>query len=251
VWEGARRLGSTVMDTQQPQCLELPLFAVTETPLHGTALVAVKHLEEGQLLLSEFPIALVPLAVKGDAADSYSQYSSMPSRYWAQYFHFILQTDSVKAAMLALYSPVDGNTMVKIRQALQRFLDCFSARNVTVNGRLSRDIDVEEYVRVAAVYHFNAVAMAEGGSALLALGCRLTHACVANCAWKWDSEGRREVRVLRAVEAGERLTVDYLGGRVFGGDNAAGRRKELMDHYEFDCDCPLHINANYSQKDDS
>jgi len=228
------------MDAQQPHSL----FAVAETPLHGTALVAVTRLEVGHVLLTELPLVLVPLAVKGDAADRYAQYSCMPSRLWSQYFSFILQTDLVKAAMLTLYSPVDGNTMVKIRQALQRFLDCFSPRNVTVEGRFARDIDVEEFVRVAAIFHFNAVLdQSTGGSALLALGCRLTHACVPNCAWQWDSEGRREVRVVRAVVTGELLTVDYFGGKVFGDDNAAGRRKELMDHYEFDCDCPLHLKS--------
>lgn len=216
---------------------------VRDSPQHGTVLLAARCIVAGECVLTETPIAVVPLPVEGDTASNYARYSGLSAKSWAQYFHFIEQSADRQRAILALFSPVDGPTACQTRNAVSRFLEGFSPRNKTVGGRSAGDISIEEFVNVQMVYHFNAVTVLEasgGGSALFALACRLTHACRPNCAWRWDDAGCRVVSALHDVDEGTRLSVDYLGGEMM--DSVEGRderRRLLRAHYEFACDCAV------------
>jgi hypothetical protein len=66
------------------------------------------------------------------------------------------------------------------------------------------------------------------------LACRLNHSCLPNCVW-YTSEGRRMVRLVKAVEQGEEFTIDYIESRTLP---TPIRRKRLLQTKQFECDCP-------------
>jgi tetratricopeptide (TPR) repeat protein len=106
--------------------------------------------------------------------------------------------------------------------------------------------NIEEFVRFTMVIRFNAVELqppAEDGHGpgtnfghgLFELACKMNHSCRPNCVWFTTQDGTcKEVRAIAPIEAGEELTVDYLGNAL---DSTAQRREDLFATKGFVCEC--------------
>jgi hypothetical protein len=73
-------------------------------------------------------------------------------------------------------------------------------------------------------------------TALFTVACRCSHSCAPNCHWLTTAAGRRVVHAVRRVEAGEELTIDYLGHDKV--QPTVDRQVELARGKDFGCNCP-------------
>ena len=74
-------------------------------------------------------------------------------------------------------------------------------------------------------------------AAVFATIARFNHSCIPSCYAAWNPNlGRQTVHALRAISAGEELTIAYLGGTAWDGRRSR-RREELWRKYRFWCTC--------------
>ncbi len=70
---------------------------------------------------------------------------------------------------------------------------------------------------------------------------RLNHSCAPSCFAAWNpTRGCQTVHALRAIPAGEELTIAYVGGAAWDGRRTC-RREELWRKYRFRCSCEVCI----------
>lgn len=79
-----------------------------------------------------------------------------------------------------------------------------------------------------------------GGGEVVAVGlyprqALLNHSCEPNVSRHFGKQGVQELRLLCDINAGEELTMDYLGSDA----PASERRRLLLERYGFLCKCPL------------
>jgi tetratricopeptide (TPR) repeat protein len=106
--------------------------------------------------------------------------------------------------------------------------------------------NMEEFVQFTMVIRFNSVELqppaADGhgpgtnyGHGLFELACKMNHSCRPNCVWFTTQDGTcKEVRAIALIEAGEELTVDYVGNVL---DPTPQRREDLLATKGFVCEC--------------
>jgi len=224
------------------------------------ALVATQPLQAGQVVLEEAPLLLVrhddDEAVRGTRAD-YQYYLNLIRAFNGQ-------TKAVRDKILELHSPTDGPRAVAVRTLLREIVD-FSERrdsnkmagaeNETseqqpdVQGSLlcRSEADFELCVKVAMALLFNGVevnpAQDDGagtantlGVGLYAMACRANHSCQPNCFWYATSDGRRVLRALGGIAAGDELTVDYNLEAM--DTKPVHERRARLKAWDFVCECP-------------
>lgn len=106
--------------------------------------------------------------------------------------------------------------------------------------------NIEEFVQFTMVIRFNSVELqppsVDGhgpgtnyGHGLFELACKMNHSCRPNCVWFTTQDGTcKEVRAISPIEAGEELTVDYVGNVL---DPTPQRREDLLATKGFVCQC--------------
>lgn len=111
------------------------------------------------------------------------------------------------------------------------------------NFKAGRDglnnLAVEEAGKVVAIFHNNAYTLRNENDTRLMFGlfmqeARMNHSCLPNTVCAWNQElGKRTVRAVRDIEAGEEITKAYVDSH---GDREA-RMQCLLYRYGFTCTC--------------
>ena len=203
---------------------------LAKTPLYpGT--VGLQVLEEEALIM-------VPPLPEEESERHSSQRTDLEdlqrelTKTLAYYENFKKQSITVQRKIMDFYKQMDCPKASSIRRLL-------SAKGLS-------GADADEFVEVAMVFEFNAVAcrlqQADGngpgpliGTGLFQLGCMMSHSCLPNTIWFTSPDGKSKIlRVIKPVEIGEELTVAYYEDLTIP---TAIRRAKLQRSKAFVCDC--------------
>ena len=150
----------------------------------------------------------------------------------AYYEAYKKQPDTVQKQIMEFYKQIDCPKANSIRRLL------------TAKGLSGTDAD--EFVEVAMVFEFNAVAcrlqQPDGngpgpliGTGLFQLGCMMSHSCLPNTVWFTSPDGKSKIlRVIKPIEEGEELCVSYYDDHTAP---TATRRTKLQRSKAFVCEC--------------
>ena len=151
---------------------------------------------------------------------------------------------------LTYFENVKKQSVAVQRQIMDFYkqIDCPKANSIR---RLLADkglsgADADEFVEVAMVFEFNAVAcrlqQADGngpgpliGTGLFQVACMMSHSCLPNTIWFTSPDGKSKIlRVIKPVGEGEELTVAYYEDLTVP---TATRRAKLQRSKAFICEC--------------
>ena len=92
----------------------------------------------------------------------------------------------------------------------------------------------QQMVELVVIFRNNAIDSPDGSfSALFDLACRLEHSCDPNAYHYMHDEERITVRVIKAIEPGQSISIAYI--RYY--QPAYDRQRALREHYYFNCQC--------------
>ncbi|KAK3303898.1 uncharacterized protein B0T15DRAFT_485695 [Chaetomium strumarium] len=177
---------------------EAAMYVIQEIPGKGFGLVATTKIPRGTRILSEEPIITIP--------------------------EHALDMEYVKSSIAKQVARLS-------RAQREAFLSMPSIH--------SYQTDEEHYL---AIVRTIALPMGEkedgqdGGGGIFPLACRINHACDNNAQKNWNSTIKRHtVHALRDIEAGEEITIFYLGQLT----KSAERQAALRAKFGFVCACRL------------
>ncbi|CAB9500991.1 SET domain [Seminavis robusta] len=196
------------------------LLRVETTQDRGRVVVATADLQPGVIglqLLAETAIIVVPPydnRIPSTAIDQCPRFpeelqSKMDPNFWASYWCYKSQPDEIQAMIRDFYTELDCSTAKTIR------------RLVTPVAKVYDVTDIDEFVHISMVFHFNAVTVnppsSDGhgagtnyGRGLFEIACRMSHSCKPNCSWISSQDGTQKlVRLIAPVKQGEELTISY------------------------------------------
>jgi hypothetical protein len=151
----------------------------------------------------------------------------------AYYIDFKSQMEDVRKTIFEFYSPVDCEMGQDMIAALNKMND------------IRDHIDVDEFVKVALVYHYNGAEVtpppADGSSDSVCMGfglfphaCRIAHSCMSTSCWYLNNDGWRIVAAICDITAGEEVTVDYTMEALILTPTIL-RREHLREHFYCMC----------------
>ena len=205
---------------------------IEELPNRGNVLVTTELIECGTTIIIEKPVVIIPPAF-GNTPPFKSDRIGV--KLFQDYNYFLTLSSSLRELILSFYCPLESFWSKTLRQ------ECSS---------LMSNSDVEDFVKLNTVCHFNAVSVnpqpLDGstatpvnlGSGLFLLCCRMSHSCNPNCYWYSAQNGDRVVRSIRKILPNEELTIDYLA-EVEILSTTVQRQEILFQTYEFICHCDL------------
>ena len=205
----------------KPSC---PPYVIRESPGKGRGLFATRKIEEGHVILEEYP-----LFTHNDAMSLHEFNAN----------HFPNLDENTKAKILQLHDPaedfkkLDRKTAKELVRKVPTLRHYKEAKSDDMN-KIFRIIDGNriKICNFPALYDDTEIGLYNDMT-------RINHSCVPNATWTWvmGDFKRQQVRAMMEIEKGEEITVCYLAIKEFIYGSRESRQQQMLDHGAFLCQC--------------
>ena len=200
-------------------------LVILRTRSKGNTVVAARPIRRGELLISENPVAVVPL---DEAGDKHIASLSCVCRLSVQLFHATIKSCDAMQGFQELCSnvelrrPADKARVMREASKLQSMIEGISYNTcVTIVDKV-----------LSNVFTVTGPEMNPTGVGLYLKASKLNHSCNPNAAQSF-SQARIIIRSARDIRCGEEVNISYIDV----GQPTVVRRHELLCSYQFFCTC--------------
>ncbi|TRY75896.1 hypothetical protein TCAL_00673 [Tigriopus californicus] len=198
--------GATAMERNDPlKVMKIgsrQKFVIKDMENKGKGAVAVKDIEEGELILAESPLFIVPWWVRT---------SPYPGKEVNDYIldRLSLLSEKEQASFYALSDCKCSVDEEKSEMGIWR-------TNNFALGRSSKKCDNAIFIAIS----------------------RFNHSCVPLAEFHWNTDlKRQEIRAIVPIQGGQEITLCYVTSEVLT-KSKSERQKRFWEHYGFECACP-------------
>lgn len=199
------KVGTVSMDQNPLKAMKIgsrQKFVIKDMESKGKGAVAVKDIEEGELILAESPLFTVPWWVRT---------SPYPGKEVNDYIldRLSLLSEKEQASFYALSDCKCSVEEEKSEMGIWR-------TNNFALGRSSKKCDNAIFIAIS----------------------RFNHSCVPLAEFHWNTDlKRQEIRAIVPIQGGQEITLCYVTSEVLT-KSKAERQKRFLEHYGFECACP-------------
>jgi len=199
----------------------MELYSLTEIEGKGLGCIARKKIKKGTLVLREKPSLVIP------------EHEDVDNDWVKTVIEaYMTMEPEEKKEYLTLANKYSEKT---IEQKKEKFMEARSAQfeNTVTKELLAMDlknIDLETAKRVFQIHDTNAF---HNGVCLRM--SRFNHSCSSNAEYFWNTDEQvRDLRAIRNIEAGDEITVSYIGTEILDPNK---RMQVLLHKFHFFCSC--------------
>jgi hypothetical protein len=179
----------------------------------GRGMRAKRNFFQGEIILQEPPLVFIrsDVVLGEEMAELASLHPSIDIQLFIYYDYYKKQSLEMRSRIDDFYSGHERSSASAVASSI---------REALVEEGLESIVDVEDFVRIAMIFHYNGAEItpppADGSSDSVNLGiglfpiaCRISHSCSASTCWYSNDDGWRVVQAIVDIPANAEVTVDY------------------------------------------
>eukprot|EP00933_Yihiella_yeosuensis_P013489 TRINITY_DN12479_c0_g1_i1.p1 TRINITY_DN12479_c0_g1~~TRINITY_DN12479_c0_g1_i1.p1 ORF type:complete len:480 (+),score=86.60 TRINITY_DN12479_c0_g1_i1:36-1442(+) len=206
-------------------------------PGRGVALFATKDFDVGSVILEETPLVTFEIGSSARIVglDEICSKHQVPKEMFYSVIAVLEAGEKVQAKVDELFCPSDDdiNAFEACREQYRIVRSCLDA--AFESEVLPKKVDVQRFWKLLLICQCNAVEVSQG-MALFETFSRGNHSCRPN-AWHCMQKGRKVIRAVRSLKAGDEITYSYLGLQdLLKGSSIRNKELELTKCFSCSCD---------------